>query len=184
MTTTTTKPRPYRSSEHLRDTINSDAGAIMVRPIRAGDIYFDAAKANHLPRNLPEGDHGSSVLDIGRGVQVRASGNARLAGTYAGADQWSVGSMYATQYPSGRDLTAAQDHRARALIGELITKWASTHAGDIAQADDIDRNNSASTLEENIARHETALSVLRANLRACEEGEPFSMYPDLPTNRR
>jgi hypothetical protein len=184
MTTTTTTPRPWRSYDHLRDVITSDAGALTVQPIRAGDIHFDAAKANHLPRNLPEGDHGSSVLDIGRGVQVRASGNARLAGTYAGADQWSVASMYATQYPSGRDLTAAQDHRARALIGELITKWASTHAGDIAQADDIDRNNAAHRLEESIARHETALATLRENLRACEEGEPFSMYPDLPTDRR
>jgi hypothetical protein len=156
----------------------------MVRPLRAGYIYFDAAKANHLPRNLPEGEHGSTVLDIGRGVQVRASGNARLAGTYAGADQWAVTDLYANQYPSGRELTAAQDHRARAIIGELVTAWASTHAGDIAQADDIDRNNAARGLEEQIAKHEEALDILRGQLAACEEGEPFTQYPDLPTKGR
>jgi hypothetical protein len=61
---------------------------------------------------------------------------------------------------------------------------AQTHAGDLAQADDIDRNNGARTLEEAIAKHEEALSILRAQLTACEEGEPFTQYPDLPTKGR
>lgn len=177
-------PRPYKSADHLRGLATGNAGAIMVRPLRATNVYFDAARSNHVPANRPEGEHGSTVLDIGRGVQVRASGNAQLAGTYAGADQWAVTHLNASQYPSGRELTAAQEDRARAIIGELITTWAKTHAGDIAQADDIDRNNAAQGLEEQIAKHEQALDILRGQLAACEEGEPFTEYPDPPTKGR
>ena len=61
--------------------------------------------------------------------------------------------------------------------------WIATHEGDIAQADDIDRNNAARTLEEAIARHVEALKVLRRNLRRCENGQTFETYPDLPTQR-
>jgi hypothetical protein len=178
MSATATNPRPYQSNDHLRGLAFGEAGAIMVLPLRAGDIYFDAAKANHLPRNLPEGEHGSTVLDIGHGVSIRASGNARRIG---GA--WMVSHLYANQYPSGRELTAKQDERARELIGGMIGRWAATHEDDIAQADDVDRNNGASRLEETIAQHEEALTILRAQLKACEEGDDYTQYPGLPTNR-
>jgi hypothetical protein len=183
MPDTLTKPRPWRSHNHLATVLEADdGGAIWIQPLRAGDIYFDVAKSNHLPANLPHSDYnGSHVLNIGRDVEIRASGNARLV---SGA--WTVETryFYANQYPSGRELTAKQSERARALIAEIIGAWAATHAGDIAQADDIDRNNAAHTLEGNIARHEQAIAVLRENLTACEGGEPFTQYPDLPTNRR
>lgn len=172
-------PRPYRSDDHLHDVIRSDAGAIYVHPIRADDVYFDVAWSNSIPANLPESRNGSHVLDIGRGVQVRASGNAQLNG---GGDV-AISHMSAKQYPSGRDLTAAQLERTRALIGSMILAWAATHAGDLAQADDIDRNNAARTLEEAIERHEAALRILRDNLEACQEGQGFSRYPNLPTDR-
>jgi hypothetical protein len=142
--TTTTKPRPYMSKDHLRDVITTEAGSIAVSPQEADRIVFDIAQSNHLPANLPESRNGSSVLDIGRGVKIRASGHAKLVGTYQGDDQWAVdGMLYGSQYPTGRELTAKQQERARALIGEMITTWARAHAGDIAQADDIDRNNGA-----------------------------------------
>ena len=174
-----TKPRPWISDRHLRGLATGDAGAIMVMPLRAGEIYFDAASANSLPANLPEGDHGSTVLDIGGGVQVRASGNARLID-----GEWTITrELYGNQYPTRRDLTRLQDQRARKVILALITEWARTHEGDLAQADDIDRNNAAHTLETTIARHEEALAILRAELTACEEGEEFSRYPKLPTDK-
>ena len=180
MTDNTTKPRPWRSSD-LRGLATGDAGAIMVHPLRAGEIFFDAASSNHLPANLPEGDHGSTVLDIGRGVKVRALGNV----VQADDGTWKVHrSLHASQYPSGRELTRAQDARAREVIEALIGGWAATHAGDIAQADDFDRNNGAHTLEKQIERHEQALEILRAQLTACEEGEPFTQYPDVPTDPR
>lgn len=177
--TTTTKPRPYISDRHLWDTIASEAGAIAVWPQTSDRIYFDAAKSNHLPANLSEGDHGSTVVDIGHGVLVRASGSAYRQGA-----RWVVeGQWFPSQYPTGRDLTKLQDERAREVFGELITEWARTHEGDIAQADDIDRNNGARHLEEQIARHEEAITILREQLHACEEGEPFTQFPDLPTKR-
>lgn len=180
MQDTKTKPRPYQSDRHLWATITTDAGAIAVWPQTADRIYFDIAKSSHLPANLPEGERGSHVLDIGRGVKVRASGSIHRT-----ADGWKVrDAIYGAQYPSGRELTAQQDQRARALIEQMIGEWAQAHEGDIAQADDIDRNNCARTLEENIARHEEALSILRAELERCEEGEPFTQYPDLPTKGR
>lgn len=179
--TTATNPRPYRSADHLRSTITTPTGAITVSPQEAGRIHFDIASANHLPANLPDGMHGSRVLDIGRGVHVRASGSAYREGTSWVVRCWP---MHGSQYPSGRDLTTAQDARARTLIGQLITEWAKTHEGDIAQADDIARNNSARTLEEKIAKHEDALTILRDQLKACEEGDDYTMYPDLPTDSR
>ena len=174
-------PRPYRSADHLRGLASSDAGAIMVMPLRADSIYFDAASANSLPANLPNGMHGSTVLDIGRGVKVRAAGNvARVPFS----NTWEVsGSLHASQYPSHRELTRPQAQRAREVIAEMITAWAATHEGDISQADDLDRNNGAHTLEETIERHENALAILREQLTACEEGEAFQRYPNLPTSR-
>jgi hypothetical protein len=158
----------------LRTTIEPGIG---LQPLRADDIHYDIAWSNFFPAE--QGQHGTAPLDIGRGVQVRAIGNVKL-----GADGvWRVQHFNAQQHPSGRELTIAQSNRAVALIGELIGAWAATHAGDIAQADDIDRNNGARRLEETIRRHEEALSILRRELTACEEGEPFTQYPDLPTDR-
>jgi hypothetical protein len=70
------------------------------------------------------------------------------------------------------------------VIERMIGEWASTHEGDIAQADDIERNNAARTLEEAIATHQEALKILRANLKRCEAGKDYSQYPDLPTKGR
>lgn len=179
-------PRPYMSDRHLWSTASSDAGTIAVWPQTADRIYFDAAKSSHMPANLPDGEHGSSVLDIGHGVQVRASGNViRNRASRPGAvDQWTVQHFSACQYPSGRDLTPAQGNRAVALIGTMLTTWALHHEGDIAQADDIDRNNAARSLEEKIETHQAALKILRRELRACENGRDFTQYPDLPTDAR
>jgi hypothetical protein len=82
-------------------------------------------------------------------------------------------------------MTAMSAYHARGIECEacIVRHAQSTHAGDIAQADDIDRNNGARRLEETIRRHEEALSILRRELTACEEGEPFTHYPDLPTDR-
>jgi hypothetical protein len=181
-------PRPYRSNDHLRDVIATEVGAITVQPLRADDLHFDIAWSNSQPANSPVGQHGSRVLDIGRGVSIRAIGNVGLVGAIDGVpvdNVWKVkpSAFNASQYPSGRELTPAQDKRARELIAAMLTHWAVHHAGDIAQADDIDRNNAARTLEEYIERHEDALTILRRNLAACDEGEPFSRYPDLPTDR-
>jgi hypothetical protein len=93
-------PRPYRSDRHLWSVAESEAGAIAVWPQTSDRLYFDIAKASHLPANLPTSD------------------------------------------------------------------------------------NAARTLEENIARHEAALEILRANLAACDEGEPFTQFPELPTKGR
>jgi hypothetical protein len=176
-----TAVRPYRSNDHLHDVITSDAGSIEVRPQEADRLVFDIAQGNHLPDNLPTSRNGSSVLDIGRGVQIRAAGHVKLTDD----GFWRVsGELYGSQYPSGRDLTSGQEQRARVLIGDMISQWASTHEGDIAQADDIYRNNGAHTLEEQIAKHQQALMILRKQLRACENGKPFTQYPDLPTKGR
>jgi hypothetical protein len=173
MTQMTTTPRPWRSYDHLRDLIERDFGAFTVQPLRAGDVHFDAGWSNG-------GQHGSTALDIGRGVTMRATGNARLID-----GRWTIDPRRAnfSRDDSRNDPTALQIARTVDLLTEQISEWASTHAGDIAQADDIDRNNGAHRLEETIARHEAALTILREQLRACEEGEPFTMYPDLPTGR-
>lgn len=174
-------PRPYRSKDHLRDVIASDAGRIAVSPQEADRIVFDIASANHLPANLPTSDYnGSSVLDIGQGVKIRAAGNVQRNDNVG----WQVMHLHASQYPSGRELTAAQCERACERILELMLGWISTHEGDIAQADDIDRNNACRMLEENIERHAEALKILRRNLRACENDRDYDQYPDLPTDRR
>jgi hypothetical protein len=73
--------------------------------------------------------------------------------------------------------------RAEALVCEMVNEWAATHEGDIAQADDIDRNNGARHLEGTIREHEDALAILRRELAACEGGEPFTQFPKLPTRR-
>jgi hypothetical protein len=175
---TMTDVRPYRTSEHLWSVAQSGAGKIAVWPLRADSIHFDAARSSHLPANLPDGQHGSTVLTLGA-MQFRASGNVERQG---GA--WRVTNLSANQYPSGRELTSKQSERASALIAQIITDWASTHEGDIAQADDIARNNAAAALEEQIARHTEALRILRRELRACENGRDFARYPKLPTGGR
>lgn len=172
--------RPYRSKDHLQAVIASEHGAIWISPQTADRIYFDIAKANHLPENRPDSRNGSTVLNIGRGVSVRASGSI-----YRREGQWvtDLRDYDVTQYPSGREATAKQHERACELIEELIGEWAKTHEGDIAQADDIERNNAARTLEEAIEQHERALRILKGHLARCESGEAFETYPTLPTGQ-
>lgn len=173
--------RPYRDDKHLWSTIETEAGAIAVHPIRADRIMFDIAKTNHAPAHRPDGQHGSRVLSIGNGVEIRAGGFVTRT-----ADGWTVERELfdAIQYPSGRELTTAQDERARELITSMVLGWIATHEGDIAQAEDIYRNNAALALEENVAKHVEALRILRRNLRACENGRTYTQYPDLPTKGR
>lgn len=177
-------PRPWRTSDHLHTIVNAEgdsdaAGALELRPIRADWISVDVAWSNSYPANEARSSNGSHVLDIGRGVFVRASANLGLED---GA--WTVKHVSAKQFPSGRELTRQQDERLETALVEIITRWAETHEGDLAQADDIDRNNSAQHLEKQIGEHEQALELLREQLRACEEGEPFTQFPELPTDRR
>jgi hypothetical protein len=89
-------PRPYRSDRHLWSVAESEAGAIAVWPQTSDRLYFDIAKASHLPANLPTSDNGSRVLDIGRGVSIRASGSV-----YRQPDgSWQVrDALYGSQYP-------------------------------------------------------------------------------------
>ena len=174
----TAKTRPYMSNQHLWSTVTTDAGTLAVLPCAAGRLIFDAAHASHIPAYADTGEHGSTVLNIGRGARVRVSGHAEKAGLC-----WEIGSLYVSR-DTGGDVTRAMHARAEALVFEMINEWAQTHAVDIAQADDIDRNNGARTLEEAIREHEIALEILRAQLSACEEGEPFTQYPDLPTKGR
>ena len=176
--------RPYRSNDHLADVVDTGKGRIEVRPQSADRITFDVAKANSMPANLPESSYnGSSVLDIGHGIEVRLSGYLTLTD-----DGWKVPepwrTLYGSVYPSGRELTGPMRERATTAIEAAVNDWAATHAGDIAQADDIERSNGARTLEEAIAKHQTALKILRAELRKCEAGKAYRLYPELPTKGR
>ncbi len=171
--------RPYRSGQHLWSTVKTDAGTLAVLPCAADRLIFDAAKSNHVPAYRDTGDHGSTVLDIGRGARVRVSGHAELVGAC-----WEIGTLYVSRREGG-DATANMHARAEALVFEMLQEWAKTRAGDIAQADDIDRNNGAHRLEEKIGDHVAALRILRRELRACESGtRAFTAYPDLPTDGR
>jgi hypothetical protein len=58
------------------------AGSIALRLNRRDNAHVDAAWASSRPANLPTGQDGSTVLDIGRGVQVRTSAHlARYEGS-------------------------------------------------------------------------------------------------------
>jgi len=176
--------RPYRSNDHLHDVIDTGKGRIEVRPQSADRMTFDVASANSQPANLPESRYnGSSVLDIGHGTEVRLSGYLKLTD-----DGWQIPepwrTLHGSVYPSGRELTAPMRVRATTAVEAAVNEWAKTHAGDIAQADDIERNNGARTLEEEIAKHQAAMKILRTELRKCENGKPYRQYPDLPTKGR
>lgn len=170
MSTTT---RPYRGSDHLWSIVTTDAGTLAVHPMSARSLYFDAAWSNHAPAYADTGEHGSTVLDIGRGARVRVAGNAEKVGAC-----WELTHLHCSR-DSGGDVTRAMHARAEALVFEMLNEWAQSHAGDIAQADDIARNNDARRLEQLIAEHERAVAILRENLAACDEGEPYTGYPDL-----
>jgi hypothetical protein len=180
-----TKPRPYLSNDHLHDVITAEVGSIKVHPQEADRITYDVAHSNSMPANEPTSRNGSTVLDIGRGVKVRATGSVHLQpdGSWKVPMRYSAPDIHGSVYPSGRDLTESMRERAATIIERVIGDWAATHSRDIAQADDIYRNNGARSLEESIARHEAALEILRAELTACEDGREFTQYPDLPTKR-
>jgi hypothetical protein len=164
-------------NDHLWSVATNDAGSLAIWPLRATALHFDAAMSDHVPAYADEGMHGSTVLDIGCGHRVRVSGSAEKVG---GA--WEI-SYLSVSRDIGGDATRHMHARAGALVREMVNEWAATHEGDIAQADDIDRNNAASYLEGTIREHEDALAILRRELAACEEGEPFTQFPKLPTRR-
>ncbi len=176
-----TQSRAWMDYKHLGSLATSDAGSIWMQPTCDHHIYFDAAKSNHLPANLPDGDYGSTVLNIGGFVLVRASGHV----TRDDENGWTIDPQYfsVTAYRGG-SVTPPRERRARELCLSMALGWISGHADELAEAEVIARNNAAHTLEENIARHAEALKILRRELRACESGRPFTQYPGLPTKGR
>jgi len=172
-------PREYQDYRHTAGLATSDVGSIWMQPTKATHIYFDAAKSNYLPALKQTGEHGSTVLDIGRGVMVRVSGHAHLVDGV-----WTIdpGYFYVDR-DTGGDVTHEQKRRALAVVEPMIQRWADDHPSSLVVAEHCDRNNGARTLEENISRHVAALKVLRRELRACDGGRAWSQYPDLPTSR-
>lgn len=171
--------RDYISND-LWSAITSDIGAIAVHPLRTDTINVDAAKSNHKPAMRSEGEHGSTVLDIGHGVRVRAHCTVRRT-----PDGWKCDPTYSyVSREQGGDATLAQRDRALTLISSMVDAWAREHEDVIAEADRIDRNNNARKLEEDIAEHVAALKILRKHLRRCERGHAYETYPDLSTTRR
>jgi hypothetical protein len=154
-------------------------GSINLTANRADSVYVDVAWSNSMPANLPESPNGSTVLDIGRGVKVRASVNLARDG-----QGWKVSHLSANQYPSRRDLTRPQQERLTALLVDMVGEWARDNAEAFDAAERRDRETAADTLRKNIQRHEQALAILRAELNMCEAGGTFNRYPDLPTDRR
>lgn len=170
--------RSYINSHHLWTTVTTDAGSLAVHPTRADYLIFDAAKASHIPAYADAGEHGSTVLDIGRGVRVRVSGHAEKVGSC-----WEIASLYVLR-DSGGDVSREMHARAEALVFDMLNMWGPTHEGDIVQADDIARNNDAMRLENLISEHATALKILHRELRRCDSGASYAAYPTIPTDRR
>lgn len=169
--------RDYISND-LWSTVTSDAGVIAVHPLRVNTIHVDAAKSNHSPAMRREGEHGSTVLDIG--VRVRASCAVRRT-----PDGWKCDPTYSdVSREQGGEATWVQRDRALTLVSSMVDAWARENEDLIAQADRIDRNNNARALEESIAEHVEALKILRKNLRACDRGAEYETYPKLPTTTR
>jgi hypothetical protein len=157
----------------------SDAGSIWMQPTKATHIHFDAAKASHIPAYAPTGEHGSTIIDVGRGASVRISGHAHLVGA-----QWTVDPRYFyVDGDKGGDATPRQKARALEIATAMVNAWALAHPDALAEAERCDRNNGARSLEEDIARHSAALKILRRELRACDNGRAWTQYPDLPTKR-
>lgn len=177
-----TVPRSYLSDGFSSGAgwhvVESSAGRIAVHPIKASSVYFDAARSNHKPAMRNEGEHGSTVIEIGRGIVARLSGNVERT-----ADGWTCTHLSAS-HAHGGDLTRAQEDRARELVATMIVEWIADHETELQRADEIYRNNAARTIEENMARHEDALRILRRNRRACDAGKAYETYPDLPTKGR
>lgn len=163
--------RPYLSSDHLWDCVDG----VAILPQKTGQIMVEIAKGNHYPANLPEGRHGSHVLDIGRGVQVRVHGFVKRDD----AGDWKVDRAYLSteQYPTGRALTGSMIDRTCEKIESLISKWAHYNADKLSEANTIWRNNDAMRLEDQIEAREAELSVLQAHLTACDNNDVYSPYP-------
>ncbi len=171
--------RQYEDYKRTAGLATGPSGSIWMQPTSSTHIHFDAAKASHVPAYAPTGEHGSTIIDVGRGASVRISGHAHLT-----ADGWTVDSRYFyVDGERGGDATKRQRDRAMEIAATMVSEWASANANALADAEFCDRNNGAKTLEENIACHVEALKILRRNLRACGNGKPWTQYPALPTKR-
>jgi hypothetical protein len=153
-------------------------GSIALRPNRRDSVHVDAAWSNSQPANLPTGQDGSTVLDIGRGVQVRTSAHLARDG-----EEWKVTHMSASQHPTRRALTRQQGERLSALLVDMVSEWAREHDAELEAAELQDRETAADALRRQIRRHEEALDTLRRELERCKSGQTFQRYPDLPTDR-
>jgi hypothetical protein len=181
---TTKTARPYLANRHLWAAVTTDAGTFGILPLRTGKVMIQARWGSEydLARAVT-GDAKGTVttpIDIGRGVAVTFHGFIER-----GPDGWQVDSRYTSMHQdNGGEVTRLQRERAEAVILAAALPWIESHAGDIAQANDIDRNNGAHRLEEQIIEHQKALAILRAELRKCENGKNYTMYPELPTKGR
>ncbi len=71
-------PRQYEDYKRTGGLATGPSGSIWMQPTSATHIHFDAAKSSHIPAYAPTGEHGSTIIDVGRGVSVRLSGHAHL----------------------------------------------------------------------------------------------------------
>lgn len=171
-----TDPRPYLSAKHLETLIPVGDGIARIYPLEADRIRVDMAHESHRPSMARTTPNGSSAMTVD-GLLARASALlVRVGGDWELSGYESVTIDGSTATP--RRVAIVTDE-----LRQAVAEWARTHEADIAQADDIRRNNAARTLEESIREHEQALAILHAQLRQCEEGEPYTEYPSLPTVR-
>jgi hypothetical protein len=171
--------RDWAPDRHLETVIEGEAGRIWAKPIREDDIFFDIAKSNHLPANLPDSDNGSCVLDIGQGVKIRASGHVELR-----AEGWRVVEAYTfIDAYEGGNVTPLRRARAIEIIRQMVEAWACSHPDQLAEAERIYRNNAAHRLERALERVAEDERTLREQLAACESGEAFTQYPKLNSDR-
>lgn len=83
----------------------------------------------------------------------------------------------------GGTVTRRREGIFYAEIERVVSDWASANADVLAEADKAWRNNDAFHLERQIADHQTALEILFEHLLACERGNDYDVYPDIPTKR-
>lgn len=163
----------YKDNKHLWATASDEAGTVAVLPLSESRIMFDAAHAGHLPANLPTGEHGSTVLDLGGGFSVRAHGFlvARPGG-------WEVEVHYTGLTGYTGNVTPKRAARAYEVLRRIVTDWAIEHPNELHEAEMIARNNAAIRLREQIEARESELAILRENLSRCEDyPRPYQTYP-------
>jgi hypothetical protein len=178
---------PWPTEDHPSATLETAIGSPRIRAL-GHSIMVDGGT----PHNTPDGEAGELVI---RGVRYSVNGHFHLwsdGAWHSGseADNWNASRGYDYREPhlSRKDYNANKGYaanepseaavrKAREVLTAAVNRWATENPEALVAGERVHRAQDAHQLAGQVDRCQAALDAVSANLKACESGRPYKLFP-------